>query len=267
MAEPAYHGFVESALDALLVIQGCSTGVLPLVTRRLQEREKKATVISGSVFVWDSTATGIKRWTDGLSWSPSRTLGNFLVYRELDKRAKKLEIALTASRGGPMTDGKLPSEIAAEGDTEDRLREKALVGSLTSYKFRKDGLVKKTISLGGLHMIAYYTMSDVLEGRLRTPSSHPGLLALDIHPQLLEPTAWRYPLQTEIGEDGVLRYVGEVELPPPPDPSVVLVEAVSFASSRFPSVRADRSCFSVPLRRKPPPRCFVSPPSFPPYPR
>jgi hypothetical protein len=32
--------------------------------------------------------TGIKRWTDGLSWSPSRTLDNFLVYRELDKKLR-----------------------------------------------------------------------------------------------------------------------------------------------------------------------------------
>jgi hypothetical protein len=36
-------------------------------------------VQSGSVFVYDEQESGIKRWTDGHSWSPSRILANFLV--------------------------------------------------------------------------------------------------------------------------------------------------------------------------------------------
>ena len=36
-------------------------------------------VQSGAVFVFDEHESGIKRWTDGLVWSPSRILGNFLV--------------------------------------------------------------------------------------------------------------------------------------------------------------------------------------------
>ena len=223
MADPAYHGYVETALDALIIIQGCSSGVLPLVTRRLQDAEKKHSVISGSVFVWDEQATGIKRWTDGLSWSPSRTLGNFLVYRELDKRAKaakapKDAVSTPASRGGPMTDGSMMRDSSSI-DAVEKIKEKALVGSLTSsYRFRKAGLVKKTISLGGLHLIGYYTMGDVLEGLLQTPSAHPSLSTLKIHPRLLDPVGFRVPLQTEIGGDGILRYVGEVEVPPDQPP-------------------------------------------------
>lgn len=40
---------------------------------------------SGNTFIYEEKTTGIKRWTDGVIWSPSRILGNFLVYRELDK--------------------------------------------------------------------------------------------------------------------------------------------------------------------------------------
>ncbi len=43
-------------------------------------------IASGAVFVFDEDESGIKRWTDGFFWSPSRILGNFLLYRETDKR-------------------------------------------------------------------------------------------------------------------------------------------------------------------------------------
>ena len=240
MAAPAYHGYVETALDALLIIQGCNTGTLPLVTRRLLDAEKKATVVSGSVFVWDESATGIRRWTDGMTWSPSRTLGNFLVYRELDKKAKvvKQVDAPPPSRGGPMSDGKLLGELSGEAETQERVREKALVGSLTSsYRFRKEGLVKKTISLGGLHLIGYYTIDDVIQGALQTPSSHPALLAQEIHPRLLEPAGFRIPIQTEMGRDGVVRYVGEVETNPTASPGSENVPAGGMPAPPRSSVR------------------------------
>lgn len=51
---------------------------MPKVTRRLRDDERKL-VRSGQVFVFDERESGIKRWTDGLLWSPSRILWNFLV--------------------------------------------------------------------------------------------------------------------------------------------------------------------------------------------
>lgn len=265
MADPAFRGFVESTLDALLIFEGCQRGLLPKITRRLQEFEKKALVASGAVFVFDENATGIKRWTDGLSWSPSRTLGNFLVYRELDKKAP-VEVAGEDSQGaasasggaeGPNTpppyhddepsalppsnyssdvqpiastssaqsqsqrgDPPFSSRRRSVSDTTgvgpmERSRERALVGSLTSsYRFRSDGLVKKTISLSGLHMIGYYKIDDVTSGRLRTPSSHSELVVLDISATFLLPSLFRVPPLVETGQDGQLKYKGE------PDPSM-----------------------------------------------
>lgn len=126
---------------------------------------------------------GIKRWTDGLVWSPSRILGNFLVYRELDKRCPQGD---ELTRGGSQ-------------NISERQRERALVGSLTnSYRFKKDGLIKKSMSLivDGVqqHLVSYYNKDDVLNNRLQTPSHVPALAALDISPELLLHQNFRIPI-------------------------------------------------------------------------
>ncbi|KAL1409616.1 Global transcription regulator sge1 [Vanrija albida] len=81
---PPFHGFIATTYDALLVFEAARRGMIPRVTRRLNDSERNL-VQSGSVFVYDEHESGIKRWTDGHSWSPSRILANFLVYRETIK--------------------------------------------------------------------------------------------------------------------------------------------------------------------------------------
>lgn len=76
--DPPFRGYIETTFDALLVFEAARRGMIPRVTRRLIERER-GMVQSGAVFVFDEHESGIKRWTDGLVWSPSRILGNFLV--------------------------------------------------------------------------------------------------------------------------------------------------------------------------------------------
>lgn len=75
---PPFHGFIATTYDALLVFEAARRGMIPRVTRRLNDSERNL-VKSGSVFVYDEQESGIKRWTDGHSWSPSRILANFLV--------------------------------------------------------------------------------------------------------------------------------------------------------------------------------------------
>lgn len=245
MADPAFSGFVESTLDALLIFEGCKRGALPKISRRLQEFEKRKLVVSGAVFVFDEEETGIKRWTDGLSWSPSRTLGNFLVYRELDKKngggGQEVEEQAAGRSVGSMVEKEsegaegpvikrtpLPNTLRRRSVSDpeailtgpgslDRTRERQLVGSLTStYRFRSDGLVKKTISLAGQHLIGYYKIEDVTSGRLRTPSSHAELVSLDISSIFLSPALFRVPPLVEVGVDGDLHYKGEADTPPSP---------------------------------------------------
>jgi hypothetical protein len=56
------------------------------------------------------------------------------------------------------------------------------------------------------HMVSYYSVQDVLAGRLRTPSTIPELMALEISPEYLHKQNFRFPPIVEIGPDGVPRY-------------------------------------------------------------
>ncbi|GES96495.1 Gti1/Pac2 family-domain-containing protein [Rhizophagus clarus] len=188
--EATFRGYIETTQDTLLIFEACRRGILPRICRRLQEKERKI-VTSGSVFVFDERESGIKRWTDGLVWSPSRILGNFLIYRELDKRApagKKDSTPVERQR----------SNSADMESQAEKNKERALVGSLTnSYRFKKGGLIKKTMSImvNGVsqHMISYYTKEDVLACKLKTPSSIPSLAILEIAPEFLLKQNFRIP--------------------------------------------------------------------------
>jgi len=181
------------------------------------------------VFVFDEKESGIKRWTDGLVWSPSRILGNFLVYRELDRRA---------SQGGKrIIDAKEQEKDESKNDCDDaeKVRERALVGSLTnSYKFKKNGLIKKSMSIvvDGVHqnLISYYDIEDVMAGRLRTPSNVPELAILEISPDFLHKQNFRIPLLIEPG--GEITSEQHQDLPSPPPSS-----SSSTSSERRPSTR------------------------------
>lgn len=70
--------FSSSTHDALLVFECVRRGIMPKINRRLRDDERRL-IRSGSVFIFDEKESGIKRWTDGLLWSPSRILWNFLV--------------------------------------------------------------------------------------------------------------------------------------------------------------------------------------------
>lgn len=74
-----FHGFVETTGDALRLIQAARSGIIPRITRRLNDLERRAMIKSGSIFIFSDEESGIKRWTEGLSWSASRIVGNFLV--------------------------------------------------------------------------------------------------------------------------------------------------------------------------------------------
>jgi hypothetical protein len=106
-------------------------------------------ITSGSVFVFDEVESGIKRWTDGFFWSPSRILGNFLLYRETDKRGaghRSTRLDPDTNDDDPRAEGQLLSRPRTDSATMsvDKHKERTLVGSLTnSYKFKPDGLMKK----------------------------------------------------------------------------------------------------------------------------
>ncbi|KAL9550175.1 hypothetical protein MBANPS3_004842 [Mucor bainieri] len=184
-----FHGFIENTTDSLLVIEACRRGLLPTINRRLIERERSA-IKSGTIIVFDETESGIKRWTDGFLWSPSRILGNFLVYRELENRG----IRNSEDDYSYSTITRMASNITEETNISlIQQRERALVGSLTTsnttYNFKKEGLIKKTIRImvngNFLHIVNYYSKHDALNNLLPTPSTSPELACLQIPADLM----------------------------------------------------------------------------------
>ncbi|EED12497.1 camp independent regulatory protein [Talaromyces stipitatus ATCC 10500] len=200
--EPTYHGYVATTQDALILFEACLTGVLPHVPRRPHDRERNHLVRSGN----------------GVTWSPSRILGNFLVYRELDKpfppgekkRAMKKgnRRPVQASRPGepyPRSDsnGQSYSPTTPGSNFGDRPQqsdvERALVGSLVdSYGFKNSGLVKKTMSVtvGGIthHLVSYYSVEDVMKGILSPPSMHEELRYIRPRAELISKQSFRAPI-------------------------------------------------------------------------
>lgn len=166
--QPAYVGFVATVSDAAILLEACMYGYLPRVFCRPPPISWGTFAQSGYIFIFEEQESRIRRWTDGIPWSPSRVMVGFMLYRELDEAR--------SSRGNSR---RLipPSERAS--NSAARFGSK-LYGSLTeSYPFKPDGLMKKTVTvkLEGqcCRLVSYYRANDVRSGLLQLPSYDTGL--------------------------------------------------------------------------------------------
>ena len=212
--EPTWLGHI-STTEGCYTPRGLIRWILHQVPRRPHGRERSSFIMSGHVFTYEENASGIKRWTDGISWSPSRILGNFLVYRELAKPFPPGEKRLAPKRpkngrifkpGEPYpkqasSKEQPSSDITVRTDStfDSRESERALIGSLIdSYGFKEGGLMKKTISMTwhgvNHHIVSYYNTQDVLGDTLRTPSEESDLKYIRPRPELIKFQNFRAPL-------------------------------------------------------------------------
>lgn len=204
---PPFIGYVETTVNALRLIHAARQGVIPRITRRLNDNERRSMIKSGAVFVFSVEESGIKRWTDGLLWSPSRIVGNFLVYREINER--------TSSRGHKKvypTDDPTSRAIAHRSSPE-HIGYKT--GGSDQGTFKPGGLIKKTITVtiegSDLHLISYYTSEDIRTGKLKRPSTRMDIMSLYMPPHIFRLTNFRVPPKVEIGPDSKPRLVCEQE--------------------------------------------------------
>ncbi|KAJ5306043.1 hypothetical protein PENANT_c047G05011 [Penicillium antarcticum] len=166
-----YYGHVRTSADALILLEACRTGLLPRVQRRWSEKERQL-IRSGSVFVWDEREAGMRRWTDGKSWSASRVSGSFLTYREMEgKRGGNI------SRMSVSKAGKTPESTQdTDADHADRVGDEGPDG----YQYKPNGLVKQSFSTTTssgqhFHLISYYTRSHPFAANLQQPTIDPTL--------------------------------------------------------------------------------------------
>ena len=176
-----YHGHVRTPTDAIILFEACRIGSLPRVQRRLSEKERQS-IKSGSVFVWDEREAGMRRWTDGKSWSASRVSGSFLTYREMEGKRGG---GSTGGGGNGTSNGGFPPTVAALARTgrtpesahgsESEVDANAEDGP-DGYRYKADGLVKQSFSIttsagNHLHLISYYSRADPASQQLSSPST------------------------------------------------------------------------------------------------
>ncbi|KAF9072585.1 Gti1/Pac2 family-domain-containing protein [Rhodocollybia butyracea] len=206
---PPFHGYVETTVNALRLIHAARQGVIPRITRRLNDTERRSMIKSGAVFIFSVEESGIKRWTDGLLWSPSRIVGNFLVYREINERASSRGSQKKTYTGDESRN--VPVHRNSPGLSSGYKGSSSAQSGGDQGTFKPNGLIKKTITVtiegSDLHLISYYTSEDIRNGRLKRPSSRPDIMGLYMPPQIFRLTNFRVPPKVEMGPDGKQRLV------------------------------------------------------------
>ena len=76
-----YVGCLHSEMECSHIINLAMEGKLIRLKRRLTEKEKRS-IRPGQAFIYLEEESGIIRWTDSKSWTPSRALGPFMMYIE-----------------------------------------------------------------------------------------------------------------------------------------------------------------------------------------
>lgn len=176
-----YNGLVRTPTDAIILFEACRLGLLPRVQRRLSEKERQS-IRSGSVFVWDEREAGMRRWTDGKSWSASRVSGSFLTYREMEGKRGSTSSSSSGNRA-TKTPENGPEDDGADGEEGP-----------DGYRYKPDGLMKQSFSITTsqgqhLHLISYYSRSSPTSQVLRQPSQDPNLASI-------QPAKGMYPEST-----------------------------------------------------------------------
>ncbi|KAF2669304.1 hypothetical protein BT63DRAFT_257267 [Microthyrium microscopicum] len=212
---PTWKGFIHTTRDGLIILESCLQGQLSHIPRRPHDRERQSIISSGNIFVYEENASGIRRWTDGITWSPSRIMGNFLVYRELldgHPPGEKKRAAKKRKRGS--------EDLTAIQDTNPKTEEdRSLIGSLSleSYNFKPGGLAKKTLSVDvrGIrhHIISYYRIEDVKDGLYHRPTEDEILSKCIPRQELVDNPSFKSPVEDQ--DDKVNAILPAISQAPP----------------------------------------------------
>ncbi|EXU94714.1 Gti1/Pac2 family transporter [Metarhizium robertsii] len=181
-------------MDALILVEAYLRNLLCGVARRPDAVERRDLIKSGSVIIVDQHDSGIKRWTDGRPWSPSRVHGNFILYHELERPWNPSRKQTNAAMGD-LRDRNFSQSRRGRSSSQTQ-ESRSLRGTvLASYPFKNGGLVKKAITIScndrKYHVISYYSVDDALLGRLMTVRQDPTFEGLLPRMELLLPVRLR----------------------------------------------------------------------------
>ncbi|KAJ9050751.1 Global transcription regulator sge1 [Entomophthora muscae] len=76
-----FIGYVDTVSDAFILLEAATRGYIPTVKSRPDSKDRE-NILPGSTVIFDASTTGMTRWVDGKSWSPSRFRDGFFMYQE-----------------------------------------------------------------------------------------------------------------------------------------------------------------------------------------
>ncbi|KZT28085.1 hypothetical protein NEOLEDRAFT_1087697 [Neolentinus lepideus HHB14362 ss-1] len=172
---------VRTVRDATHIFYAVARNLLPIITRRLDADERRA-IKAGNVYVWEdrganseSSGLGMERWTDGMSWGPSRVRDEFLYYtqKEYDPENESSASWVPAlRRRDPTTSGANSSDSHPLGGSRSSRRPEHLMKQTYSVHVflpqdRAQGTMRKW------HLTAYFSQETV--DSLTPVSALPGI--------------------------------------------------------------------------------------------
>ena len=164
--KPTFKGYIHDEADALLLLQATLEGRLQQISRRPYEIERPYLIVSGSAFVFVEEMSGIKRWTDGVPWSPSRISGRFLIYKGLDKSYANPVVRKRPRQQDSFSSNSTPSPTESNGEAKNYT---GFVKKTMSVKFKN----RLKNSVETLHLVSYYNVDDVRDKKLIRPRDSP----------------------------------------------------------------------------------------------
>ncbi|KAJ3377867.1 hypothetical protein HDU84_008131 [Entophlyctis sp. JEL0112] len=163
----SYFGFVEDEVDSLILVDAVIAKKIPPFAGGPLEIARLS-VRSGSVYILPENSRYLKRWKDGLQWSPSRSYGHFLLYRQV----RQIDNSTTAG------ESILHTESLNIPGVDPRFAQSSLKDGM---QIMENGLTKRSITVKGsdgcvYRVISYYNRKDILDSAglaTRRPANDP----------------------------------------------------------------------------------------------
>lgn len=184
-------------MDVLVLLEGYLKGRISGLPCRPQPKERQALVRSGNILIFDEQASGMKRWTDGMPWGPSRKLGEFLVYHELETSSGPMRES-AYKQNSPRLGNCDTAEVSTTMANNYADLVTTFVGSFAnSLPIRLHGHVKRSINIEFrdriFHVVSYFRIEDVKSGALLAPAENPCLHGIVPRAELLRSwSIWKH---------------------------------------------------------------------------
>ncbi|KAG8952068.1 hypothetical protein FRC03_012278 [Tulasnella sp. 419] len=212
--QPSARGWLRDTVDALVILEAASRNLITRIPERGTSRTRLR-VESGAIYVHFYSESGIKRLSDGKSWSVSRVLGNFMLYCETES----LSVESSHEAVMPPEYSQI-SGVAAKDLYGCFMANDGQTRCPDGFRLKPNGLVKKTLSIelpkDKLTVISYYNPNDIFAGYLQPVHQDPqlGYLRWSLSSWLLNPSLFRQPIDVGVASDGRPIYMDESMLPP-----------------------------------------------------